>query len=262
MFKVYIFFAALTFMVMGLFYGCGGGSAVISNIGEEVITGELVIDSIPRAPQKNEYLIGQGDKLDIVFLYNKEFSQFGIVVRPDGKISLPYAGELNVAGMTVSELDSILTAKYSEILINPDISVIVKEYKPQVVYVLGEVKLPGGYPFERGMTLLGALSLGRGITDKGKKNGVLVLRRVSIDHIVGIQVDLKELFDKKKFNLDIPLEPFDIVYVPKSKLSSAEDFSKTMFTILSSPADLYLKGWNVANIKILFDFYKRTARTL
>ena len=262
MFRVYIFFAFLTFIAMGVFYSCGGGNAIISNIGEEVITGELVLDSIPKVPEEDEYIIGQGDKLDIVFLYNKEFSQVGVVVRPDGKISLPYAGELRVAGMTVSQLDSILTAKYSEILINPDISVIVKEYKPQVIYVLGEVKLPGGYPYERGMTLLSALSLGRGISEKGRKNSVLVIRRVSIDHIVGIQIDLKELFGKKKFNLDIQLEPYDIVYVPKSKLSTAEDFSNTMFTILSAPANLYIKGWNVANMKILFDFYKRTARSL
>ena len=261
MFKVYIFFAVLVIITTGLFYGCGGGNAVISNIGEEVVTGELVLDSIPRAPEEDEYLIGQGDKLDIVFLYNREFSQKDIVVRSDGKISLPYAGELRVAGITVSRLDSILTAKYSEILINPDISVIVKEYKPQLIYVLGEVELPGGYPYKRGMTLLSALSLGRGLTDDARKNGVLVLRRVAPDHVVGIQIDLNELMGKKIFSLDIPLEPFDIVMVPKSKLSSVRDFSETLYSILAKPADLYIKGWNIANMKILFDFYKRTART-
>jgi len=260
--NVTIFFAAQLILFLLILSGCGGGNALITQKEGQVIRGELVIDSIPQAPVEDEYRIGQGDQLDVVFLFNKEFNQRGIVVRPDGRISLPYLGELRVAGMTVSRLDSILTEKYSEILRNPDISVIIKEFQPQVIYVLGEVKLPGGYPYEKGMTLLNALSLGRGITDKGKKNGVLVLRRIAPDHIVGIQVDLKELVDKGRFNLDIPLEPFDIVLVPKSKLSSAKDFSETLFTILAKPADLYIKGWNVANVKILFDFYRKMARTM
>lgn len=260
--NVTIFFAIFPFFVFLVLSGCGGGNALIAQKEGQVIRGELVIDSIPRAAREVEYRIGQGDQLDIVFLFNSDFNLRDIVVRPDGKISLPYVGELRVAGMTVSGLDSIITEKYSEIIKNPDVSVIIKKFQPQVIYVLGEVGAPGGFPYEKGMTLLSALSLGRGVTPNGKKNGVLVLRRIAPDHIVGIQIDLKELTDKGQFDLDIPLEPFDIVLVPKSKLASAKDFSETLFSILTKPADLYIKGWNVANMKILFDFYKRTARTL
>ena len=255
--NVEILFATLIATFFIIVSGCGGGSAIIAQKDGEVIRGELVLDSIPKAYREDEYRISQGDKLDVVFLFNKEFNQKEVVVRPDGRISLPYVGDLKVAGITVSSLDSILTEKYSEILKNPDISIIIRKFQPQVIYVLGEVKAPGGFPYEKGMTLLSAISLGRGVTVKG-----MVLRRIAPNHIVGIQIDLNELIGKAQFNLDIPLEPFDIVYVPKSKLSSVEDFSKTMYTILANPANLYIKGWNVANMKILFEFYKRTAKTL
>ncbi|RKZ07742.1 hypothetical protein DRQ05_02650 [bacterium] len=254
------FLAVLVFFMLSITLGCGQGSSLITKMGDEVVKGELVLDSIPEAPHNEEYRIGPGDQMDIVFPYNREFTQKDIVVRPDGKISLPHAGEIRVSGMTVSALDTLLASKYSDIIINPDVTVIVKKYQPQTVYVLGKVKSPGGFKYERGMTLLQAIALGRGVSDDAKENGVLVLRRIAPDHIVGMQIDLKQILGKNQFDLDIPLKPFDIVYVPKSKLASVEDYSETLFNILSEPAGLYLKGWQVANVKILYEFYSRSGR--
>ena len=72
---------------------------------------------------------------------------------------------------------------------------------------------------------------------------MLVIRRVAPDHIVGIQVDINDLLSGKRFDLDIPLQAFDIVYVPKSKLARRQDFMLALRDILMTPADIYLKGW-------------------
>lgn len=248
--------------VLGLFVfilaGCGGGNRFISNRGGAVESGELVLDSIPLRPDSSEYVIGHGDVLDILFLYSSDINQVNIKVRPDGKISLPYAGDIVAAGRPVSALDSVITARYAEIMVNPDVTVVVRDFRPSVVYALGEFMSPGGYEYRDGMTLTNALALGGGPNRMGKRNEVLVIRRIAEDRVVGIQVDINELLSGKRFDLDVPLQAFDIVYVPKSRVARAQDFALAVRDILSTPTELYLRGWQVANQKVLFDFYRRS----
>ncbi len=252
-------FFLLLFLVF-ILSRCGGGNRLVTFRDGEVIRGELVLEELPPAPEEEGYVIAYGDVLDIHFLYNKDFSREAVKVRPDGRISYPYVGELMVAGTTVSRLDSILTSKFSEIILDPDISIMIREFRPWLVYVMGEVRNPGGYPADEGTTLLKALALSRGPTDKGKANGVIVMRRIAPDHIIGIQIDLKQLIDKNRFDLDIPLKANDIVLVPKSNIAKAEDFVTSLYDILSRPADLYLIGWRVANVRVLYEFYRRTGQ--
>lgn len=238
--------------------GCGGGNALFSNRDGDVIHGELTLDSIPRQDNSGSYRIGYGDALDIVFLYNSELTRIDVKVRPDGRMSYPHVGEIDVAGMNVTELEHILNERFSEIIRDPKITVMVRSFQDPVVYIMGEVNDPGAYSAIEGKTLLRALTMASGVSPDSKRNGVLVIRRVAPDHIVGVQIDLTELLDDNHYELDIPIEPYDIVYVPKSKLSTVEDFTTSLYNIMAKPADLYIKGWQAANQSILFDFYKRS----
>lgn len=222
--------------------------------------GELDLGDIPRTPEPESYVIGYGDALDIQFFYNREFSKIDVKVRPDGKISYPYVGEIRVAGMTATMLDSVLTVRFSEIIRDPDITVMVREFQERYIYVIGEVQKPGGYSIEMGGSLMRALTLAGGPNSKGKRTSVLIIRRVAPDRIVGMQIDIQELLDGHNFALDIPLEPFDIVYVPKNWISRVEDYSQQLYNMLVMPMDLYLKGWQVQGIKIYYDFYERASR--
>ena len=117
---------------------------------------------------------------------------------------------------------------------------------------------PGGYEYHGGMTLANALALGGGPSKSGKRNEVLVIRRVASDHVVGIQVDINDLLSGKRFDLDVPLQAFDIVYVPKSKIAQGQDFMLALKEIILTPTEFYLRGWQVANVKILYDFYRKS----
>jgi polysaccharide export outer membrane protein len=239
--------------------GCvGAGSRYISNQDGKVERGKLVLDSIPLRPDTTEYVIGHGDAVDVLFLYNTELNQIELKVRPDGKISLPYAGDIVAAGKSVSALDSILTARYSEIIRDPDITVVMRKFRPEVVYTLGDVRNPGGYDFNSGMTLLNALTLCGGPDKSAKRSEVLVIRRIAPDHIIGIQVNIDDLLSRKHFELDVPLQAYDIVYVPKSSIARGQDFMLALKDLLMNPADLYLKGWQVANVDILYEYYRRS----
>lgn len=249
---------ALLVSTLVLFHGCGGGNRVYYNRAGVVEKQELNLNDLPRALSEEDYLLGHGDVLDIVFLFNPELNQSNIRIRPDGKISLPYLDDIEVLGFTVPRLDSLLTEHFAKILVKPNITVIVKEFERRLVYVLGEVGNPGGFPMEKGMTILDALALGKGLSGDAKRNSVMVVRRVAPAHVVGIQVDLTKLIDEHRFDLDIPLEPFDIVLVPKSNIAKTEDFIRTMSSILLEPGNIFLKGWQIANVKTTYEFYKKT----
>jgi polysaccharide export outer membrane protein len=251
----------LPFCVVLLLTGCGSsGTRMISNTDGDVIRGEIDFSEYSGSGMVGEYQIGHGDQIDITFLYNSEYNVSDIKVRPDGRISLPLTGEVLAAGMTPAQLDSIITERYSVIVKEPEVSVILKEFAADVVYVLGEVGAPGAYEIDRQLTLLGALSKSRGMNKEAKKGSVLVIRRVSSDRIIGIQFDTNELLEEGRFDLDIPLKPNDIVYVPKSTLYKAEEFASVVYNIIEKPANLYLKGWQISQIKWLYEFYKATAQ--
>jgi len=256
--RIYSLLAVL-FLTVPVFSGCGTSTGkVYDQTGGEMTWSDLDPDSIPVAPEPDSYYIGYGDVLDVNFLYEKQYSMTNVMVRPDGRITYPLAGEIFVAGMSPAELDSILTEKFAEIVLDPQITVIVKEVTPQMVYVLGEVGTPGDYQYVRGMTLTQALAASYGYTNDARKSNVLVIRRVAEDHVVGIEVNIDAILSKNDFSLDVPLKPFDIVYVPKSRIATTEQFIERFYTIIGRPLDIYLKGWQVANVQLYYDYYARS----
>jgi len=238
--------------------GCGGGNRVYEQVGDEVTWSDLDPDSIPASREADSYYIGYGDVLDVNFLYETKYSREEIKVRPDGRITYPLAGEMFVAGMSPAGLDSVLTARFSEIVLDPQITVIVRDFQPQMVYVLGEVGTPGDYEYVRDMTLTKALAVAYGYTHDARKSNVLVIRRIAEDHIIGIEVNIDAILSKNDFSLDIPLRPFDIVYVPKSRIATTEQFIERVFNIIGKPMDLYLKGWQIANVQIYYEYFSRS----
>ncbi len=248
----YIIYFISIFMVVA---GCSSGNKLIDNRNGEIEIGILSPDSLPHSYVSDVYRLDYGDIFDVHFLYNKEYSQDEIRVGPDGKITYPYVGEINVRGMALSEVDSILTGSFSRILLDPEISIIQRKFRTLYVYLLGEVGSPGGYKAENAKTLLQALALGKGITEKAKENGVIVIRRVGKEHVVGIQIDLKKIINDNHYEYNIPIEPLDIVLVPKSRIYKISGFMGSFLDIIERPANLYLKGWQIVQTKAIYDYY-------
>jgi protein involved in polysaccharide export with SLBB domain len=106
------------------------------------------------------YSFGPGDKLRITVLNNPELSG-EFTVQQSGGISLPSVGHIQVVGRGFDELEDEVVKRLRESgLLDPQISVDVAEYRP--IYVVGDVKSPGRYPFEMGMTVLQALAVAGG----------------------------------------------------------------------------------------------------
>src|SRR5438477_2993075 len=102
------------------------------------------LNPIARAYGESEFKLGPEDVVE-VFVYKEPELSTTVVVRPDGKISLPLIGELSVSGRTAIELQKEISQKLTQYIAQPTVNVIVKEVNSAKVSVLGEVKTSGVY---------------------------------------------------------------------------------------------------------------------
>jgi len=122
-----------------------------------------------------DYLLGPEDIIEIT-VWGHQDLQRQVAVSLDGTITFPLVGEVRAAGQSVQAFEKILAAKLADgFLVNPQVTINVKEYKSQKVYVLGEVKSPGTYPVTKKNDLLFTLSLAGGFTPSAG-NEVVVVR--------------------------------------------------------------------------------------
>jgi polysaccharide export outer membrane protein len=124
----------------------------------------------------NGYRIGPGDTLQIVVYKEADASVPSVVVRPDGKITLPLVKELVVAGLTPSELEKLLAERLVRFIRDADVTVIPTEIVSQRVYLVGAVRKEGPLPLLSSMTVLQALNAAGGLNEYAKKRKIYVLR--------------------------------------------------------------------------------------
>ncbi|MBI1920750.1 MAG: polysaccharide biosynthesis/export family protein [Geobacter sp.] len=166
-----------------------------------------------------EYRIQSGDLLDIKFYYNPDLNE-QITVRPDGRISLQLAGEIITAGLTPLQLSNLLTSTYSRELENPEVTVIVRSFNSQRIYVDGEVNNPGMLSIVGPTTVRQAISQAGGLKDTASLDEVIVIRRIADNKLTPIVLNLENTMESAYLDQDIGLLPFDIVHIPKSHIAN------------------------------------------
>ena len=210
----------------------GAGTANDGAVGIKGPGGETLIDTLdwalevvgePVAEKKSGYVLKVGDVLDVKFFYSPELNET-VRIRPDGRISLQLVDEVAAAGLTATELDDLLTKKYSRILRRPDIAVIVREYAEQRVYIGGEVQSPGVIAISHKLTSLQAIFEAGGFKRTAEQRKVVILRNQGTEEPLFISVDLKPVLETGNISKDIVLRPYDIVFVPRTGIAKMGDF--------------------------------------
>jgi len=166
------------------------------------------------------YRIQVADRLSVKFQRNPELDQ-ELIVRPDGRISLPFIDEVQCAGMTPEELKTELARRYVGELAVPDITVVVSGFGGNRVFVDGEVRTPGMLQLAAGMTMMDAIASSGGFLPSGLREQVILIRRDESGKPVGHSVDLKKVVIGRESEGNVLLQPFDVVYVPRSKIANA-----------------------------------------
>lgn len=124
-----------------------------------------------------DYRLGSGDKIH-VGIFGQPDLNGDFVVDGGGSVQLPLIGSVKAAGLTVAEFQKAITAKFADgYLVNPNIAVDVVNYRP--FYIIGEVRAPGQYPYVNGMSVLNAVALAGGFTDRADKSEVYIRRNGS-----------------------------------------------------------------------------------
>ena len=196
------------------------------------------VDRASRQPA--EYTIHPGDQLDIKFFYNPELNET-VTVRPDGKISLQMVDDVLAAGRTPRQLDRFLTDEYSRELKKPIVTVIVKSFSAQRVYVGGEVNSEGLVELRSGMTPLQAVLDAGGFRETSAPEAAVLIRKGPKNEPIPIRLDLEKAMYGSGPAASMLLLPEDVIYVPKSGIALADKFVNQYIENL-----LLFKGFNLS----------------
>ncbi|MBU0755742.1 MAG: polysaccharide export protein [Planctomycetes bacterium] len=195
----------------------------------------------PDPEQIPEYQFNFGDEMDIVFFDAEEYNQT-IVVRPDGRISLPAVGELFVVGMTPQELAGRVKEVYTHVLKAPDVSVQVKSFQNRTVFVMGEIERPGRYDYVYGSNVLQMIAQAGGFKDTADYSSVVVARPEDggITHYL---MNLEGVRDGVQ-EISFPLKPQDMILVPSTTIARLDIYMDQYFVkFIAPPLDLALRGY-------------------
>ena len=164
-----------------------------------------------KAPE--EYVIGADDVLSILFWREKDMSG-DVVVRPDGKITLPLLNDIVAAGLTTEQLREKVTAEAKQFIEDPSATVVLKQINSRKVYITGVVGKPGPYNLTAPTTVLQLIAMAGGVAEFARRKEIVIIR---IEN--GVQMTFP--FDytavgrkNAKGNQNILLRPGDTVVVP------------------------------------------------
>jgi len=163
-----------------------------------------------------DYKVGPGDLLDIN-VFGVEQLNTTVRVSESGKVTLHLLGEVEVSGLTKPELEKKLTQLLSKDLVNPQVTVFIKEYASNVVYVQGAVGKPATYPLLGRLSLRQILSQAGGFTPAAG-NEIIVIRQVSGGGGTSLNISIDDLMIKGDPQVNIPLEPGDVINVPVDRV--------------------------------------------
>lgn len=164
----------------------------------------------PADNKQAEYRLGPEDVIE-VFVYKEPDLSTTVTVRPDGRISLPLAGELDATGKPAAQLQQEIAERLKRYISGPVVNVMVKQINSLKISVLGEVRKPDVYRIKNRVTVLDAIAMAGGFTDLARPNRVVVLRNTSSGQ-QRIKIDINQVVSDKA-SRPLYLEPMDTVYV-------------------------------------------------
>lgn len=167
------------------------------------------------------YQLQRSDVLDLKYRYTPEFDQT-VNIGPDGQAVILGMGSIDAAGMTLEQFRTRLLALSSARLVNPDVSVLLKDYVKPHVFVEGEVNTPGRVELRGTVSALDAIALAGGFKTSGSPAEVMLYRRDANGAGQTRVMNLKKILSQKKLEEAALVQSGDVIYVPQGKLSKIE----------------------------------------
>ncbi len=166
----------------------------------------------PSALPPPGYVIGADDVLSITFWRERDLSA-EVVVRPDGKISLPLLNEIQAAGLTPEQLRQTVTEGANKYIENANATVVVKTINSRKAFITGLVTRPGPYPITAPTTVLQLIATAGGLLEFADSENVVVIRTEN-GRQTSFKFNYKDVSKQKNLQQNIELRPGDTVVVP------------------------------------------------
>ena len=193
------------------------GLALLLSVGAVIAAGAQAANAPPAArtaPATNSstYTLQPGDVID-VSVWKEPDLQREVLIRPDGGLSFPLAGDITTTGMTVEAVRVAITDRLKKYLPNPVVTVAVKTIGGNRIYVLGKVNHAGEFTFSSPVDVMPALSLAGGTTPYAASNDIVILRRHD-GRVEALRFRYGEVERGKELSQDVLLQSGDTVVVP------------------------------------------------
>ena len=159
-----------------------------------------------------DYTIGPDDILSVVFWRDTEMSS-DVVVRPDGRITLPLVNDVIALGLSPEQLRARIHAEAAKYIEEPAVTVVVKQINSRKVYVTGMVPKPGAYPLSGRVTVLQMLSMAGGVGEFADEKKIVIMRTEDGEQ-KALKFNLKDVKKGKNLSQNIELKPGDTIVVP------------------------------------------------
>ncbi len=173
------------------------------------------------APREPRYQLQVGDVFEVQFRLTPEFNQ-NLTVHPDGFVQLKGVEDLKLSGLSVSEAREAMAKAYAKVLVEPEITIVLKEFEKPWFVVNGEVGKPGRFDLKGNLSLTDALAMAGGFTRDAKRGEVLLVHRLKSDQYETRRVKTKEILERGHFEEDLALRSGDAIYVSRSPFATVE----------------------------------------
>ena len=174
---------------------------------------------------RREYVLVPGDQLEVIVRQAPEASRT-VLIRPDGRLTLPLVEDVVAAGLTPTELDARLTERFSERLIDPEVTVIASMVRQPMVYVTGDVRNPQALALRDAPHAIHAVVLAGGLLPSAAAKVIVVIRLTDDGYIRAIPVELQGRGQPHPYLAlkSIALQADDVVFVPQSNRAQTAKF--------------------------------------
>ena len=192
-----------TFSLLLIAVGIGGISTMVAMAQQSVAAGN----------QNQDYIVGIEDVLALNVWKEPELCIKDVVVRPDGKISLPLAGDVKADGLSVKQLQEAIAQKLREYITAPVVTVTVTKIMSRTVSIVGQVMKSGVYPLGASMTVLELLARAGGLTEDAKSKKIKIFRKED-GKTITFPFNYNDMIAGKNLKQNILLKNGDEVVVP------------------------------------------------
>lgn len=179
-----------------------------------ILIGLLFSVSIFSNAEITPYRVNPGDVL-IVYVWNEKDLSQEVLVRPDGTISIPLAGQVQAGGLSVPEVEKNLTTALTKYMKDqPSVTVMIRQTAGYSIYVIGKVNKPGQFPINQPTDVMQALAMAGGLNAFAAENGINILRRDKDGTQKAIRFRYSDVKSGDELQSNILLQTGDVVVVP------------------------------------------------